>query len=127
MMPKSFRDLDVFQIARKLAIEVHKMSLSLPKFELYEEGSQIRRSSKSVVANLVEGFGKRNYKNDFLRDVTIAIAECDETQVHLELLYETGSLSNEQLYKNLSEEYRKLAKMLNRFHGSIFSNHISSR
>lgn len=124
-MPKSFRDLKVYQLAMQLAIEVHKMTLDLPKFELYEEGSQIRRSSKSVVANLVEGFGKRNYKNDFLRDVTIAIAECDETKVHLELLYETGSLSNERLYKNLSEEYRILAKMLNRFHGSIFNKHIS--
>jgi hypothetical protein len=58
---KSFRDLDIFKLAKKLAIEVHKMTLLLPQYELYEEGSQIRRSSKSVVSNIVEGFARRNY------------------------------------------------------------------
>ena len=55
---KSYRDLEVYKESKKLAIEVHKMSLTLPKFELFEEGGQVRRSSKSVTAMIVEGYGK---------------------------------------------------------------------
>jgi hypothetical protein len=58
----SYRDLEIYQLAHALALRVHEMTLSLPKFELYEEGSQIRRSAKSAVANIVEGFGRRRYK-----------------------------------------------------------------
>jgi four helix bundle protein len=49
---QSYRDLDIYKLASKLAIEVHEMSLHLPKFEMYEEGSQIRKSSKSVKSNI---------------------------------------------------------------------------
>ncbi len=59
---KSYRDLEIYQESKRLAIEVHKLSLTLPKFELYEEGSQIRRSSKSVTSSIVEGYGRRLYK-----------------------------------------------------------------
>jgi four helix bundle protein len=54
---KSYRDLEVYKESKRLAIEVHKLFLSLPKFELYEEGSQILRSSKSVTSTIVEGYG----------------------------------------------------------------------
>jgi len=59
------------------------MSLSLPKFEMYEEGSQIRRSSKSVSNNIVEGFGRRKYKQEFIRFLTFSLGSCDETIEHL--------------------------------------------
>ena len=124
---KSYRDLEVFVLAKKLAIETHKISLALPKYELYEEGSQIRRSSKSVVSNLVEGFARKNYKNEFLRYITYCIGECDETQVHLEMLFETGSLKNEKQFEYLSKEYNKLARMLNRFYSSVLKMHISPK
>jgi four helix bundle protein len=52
---KSYRDLEVYKESKRLAIEVHKMSLTLPKFELFEESGQVRRSSKSVTAMIVEG------------------------------------------------------------------------
>lgn len=52
---KSYRDLNIYKDAHRLALEVHKISLALPKFELYEEGSQIRRSSKAVSTAIVEG------------------------------------------------------------------------
>ena len=64
---KSYRDLNIYKEARKLAIEIHKVSLNLPKFELYEEGSQIRRSSKAVSTTIVEGYGRRRYKADFIK------------------------------------------------------------
>jgi len=50
---QSYRDLDIYKKAHKLAIEIHEMSLKLPKFEIYEEGSQIRKSSKSVNNNIL--------------------------------------------------------------------------
>ena len=125
--PMSFRDLEVFKLAKRLAIEIHKMTLELPRFELYEEGSQIRRSSKSVVSHIVEGFGRRDYKNDFLHHIAGAITECDETQVHLELLYETESLKDKDEYEHLQKEYNVLARKLNRFHQSILNQHMSPK
>ena len=81
----SYKKLEVWQLARDLVIEIHKMTLSLPKFEMFEEGSQIRRSSKSVRSNIVEGYGRRNYKNDYLRFIPYALASNDETIDHLKL------------------------------------------
>jgi hypothetical protein len=62
MKYQSYKDLEIYKKAHKLAVEIHKMSLELPKFEMFEEGGQIRRSSKSVKSNIVEGFGRRRYK-----------------------------------------------------------------
>jgi four helix bundle protein len=61
---------------------VHKLSLTLPKFELYEEGSQIRRSSKSATSMIIDGYGRRRYKADFIKYLVYAQSECDETIVH---------------------------------------------
>ncbi len=59
---KSYKDLEVYKIAHTLAVELHEMTLyDLPKFEMYEEGSQIRRSSKSIVSTILEGFGRKMY------------------------------------------------------------------
>ncbi len=124
---KSYRDLEIFQLAKKLAVEIHKMSLKLPKFELYEEGSQIRRSSKSVGSNIVEGFARRNYKSDFLRYIVIAWGECDETIYHLEMLFETNSLADKKQYDYFIDEYHKLSRMLNNFHSSVERNHLTKK
>ena len=59
---KSYRELDIYNDSKNLAIEVHRVTLILPKFELYEEGSQIRRSSKSVTAMIVEGYGRKGIR-----------------------------------------------------------------
>ena len=64
----SYKDLDIYKKAYALAIEVHTMTIEdLPKFEMYEQASQIRRSSKSIVSNVVEGFGRRRYKQEFIK------------------------------------------------------------
>ncbi|MCQ3972907.1 MAG: four helix bundle protein [Anaerolineae bacterium] len=61
----SYEDSELYKLAKQMAVEIHKMTLDeLPKFEMYEQGSQIRRSSKSIVANFVEGYGRRHYKAD---------------------------------------------------------------
>jgi len=92
----SYRTLEIWQLARDVSKDVHKMTLTkLPKFELYEEGSRIRRSCKSVRANIVEGYGRRDYKQDFVRFLTFALSSNDETTDHLECLFETESLTDE--------------------------------
>ncbi len=81
----SYKKLEIWQIAREVVIEIHKMSLNkLPKFEMFEEGNQIRRSSKSVKSNIVEGYGRRRYKQDFIRFLIYALSSNDETIDHLE-------------------------------------------
>ena len=97
--------MEVYRESKRLAIEIHKLSLTLPKFELYEEGSQIRRSSKSVTSMIVEGYGRRRYKAEFIRYLIFSQSECDETIVHLDFLFETESLKNEVLYNELRSQY----------------------
>jgi len=111
----SYRELKIFQISRDLAVEVHKMSLSLPKFELYEEGAQVRRSSKSVTSNIVEGYGRKRYKADYIRYLICSLAECDETIVHLEFLLDTGSAVDKEETEKLLAEYNVLSKRINKY------------
>jgi len=86
MRMKSYKDIEIYQIAYKLAFEVHKMSLTLPKYEIYEQGSQVRRSSKSIKDTIVEGYGRKKYKNDFIRFLTYSQGSCDETISHLNMI-----------------------------------------
>ena len=122
MTAKSYRDWPMYQLAFKLAVEIHKMSLQLPKYEMYEEGSQIRRSSKSIPANLAEGYGRRRYKNDYIKFLVYALASCDETRLHLDLLHETGELLQKR-YDYFTEQYIILGKQLNKFLQSIIKSH----
>jgi four helix bundle protein len=62
---KSYKDLEIYVESRRLALEVHKISLSLPKFEMYEGGGQVRRSSKAVTSLIVEGDGKTKIQGGF--------------------------------------------------------------
>jgi len=118
--PQSYKDLEIYKKSRELAVRVHRMTLEkLPRFEMHEEGSQIRRSSKSIVLNIVEGFGRKNYSGDYVKHLTYAIAECDETREHLTLLFETKSLTDEALYRELVSGYESLGKMIYRFRQAI--------
>jgi len=64
----SYKNLEIWQEARTLVIDIHKMTIEkLPKFELYEEGGQIRKSSKSVKSTIVEGYGRRRYQQEYIR------------------------------------------------------------
>ena len=120
----SYKKLEIWQIANELVIKIHRMTMQeLPAFEMYEEGSQIRRSSKSVKSLIVEGFGRRAYKQDFLRFLINGIASNDETIDHLENLYNTESLKNNILYTEIHEELEKLGRKLNNFINSVERQH----
>lgn len=110
-----YRELDIYTESKRLAIEVHKLSMTFPKLELYEEGSQIRRSSKSVTSNIVEGYGRRRYKADYIKHLIYSQAECDETIVHLDFLFETDSFKDREKYEQLKNEYDSLSKRINKF------------
>jgi four helix bundle protein len=84
-----------------------------------EEGSQIRRSSKSTKSNIVEGYGRREYKNDYIRFLIYSISSNDETIDHLDNLFETNSLNDKKVYDNLSERLDKLGRKLNLYIKSI--------
>lgn len=123
MNEKGYKKLKIYKKAHELALRIHKMSLDLPKFELYEEGSQIRRYSKSISCNIVEGFSQRKYKNEYIRYLSIAYASSEETVEHLDYIFETGSLKNKKLYKELAEECNNLCGMIFNFIQSVFEKH----
>jgi four helix bundle protein len=111
----SYRELEIFKESKRLAVEVHKMTMQLPKYEWYEEGSQIRRASKSVCALIVEGYGRRRYKADYVKYLVLSLAECDEVLLHLDFLFETQSLTEADLFSRLREQYDLLSRRINKF------------
>ncbi len=122
----TYKDLDIWKLAREIVIEVHRITLTqLPKFEMYEEGSQIRRSSKSVRSCIVEGFGRRMYKQEYLRFLSFAIASNDETRDHLETLFETGSLTDSIVYEKLLTRINDLGKKLYFFYQKVQKEHMT--
>ena len=119
----SYKQLKVYQDAKKLAVSIHRMTLNeWPRFEMYEEGQQIRRSAKSVAANIVEGYGRRRYKNQFILYLTYAIASLDETKCHLEILLDTGSLAQNR-FSSLYPQSEDLGRRLYRFRESVIRQH----
>jgi four helix bundle protein len=109
----SYKDLDIYKLAYRLAIDVHKMTMTLPKYELYEQGSQVRRSSKSIKDNVAEGFGRRRYKDEFVRFLIFAHASCDEAISQLTMINELH-FENKDL-NSLLEEYEVLGSKINKF------------
>src|SRR5438105_643828 len=124
----NYRNLEIWQLARELVISIHEMTLTkLPKFEMFEEGSQIRRAIKSVKSNIVEGYGRRRYKQEFVRFVNYALASCDETTDHLDTLIITRSLNDQELVDLLAGKLDELGRKLNLFLQSIERSHISEK
>lgn len=124
----SYKNLEIWQLARELVIDIHRMTLqNLPGFEMYEEGKQIRKSIKSVKSTIVEGYGRRGYKQEFIRFLVYAIASNDETTDHLETLFETNSLADKEVYQDLGERLDKLGRKLNLFIKSVSKSHMSDK
>lgn len=110
---KSYRDLEIYKMAYELAIKVHEVSLRLPKYELYEQGSQVRRSTKSVKDNIVEGYGRKRYKDDFIRFLTYSQSSCDEAISQLNMISDIHFRNDPLL--GLIQQYDILGKKINRF------------
>lgn len=113
-------DLIVYNNLFNLALEIHKLTMSFPRFELYELGSQLRRSSNSSPANLAECFGNK-HTNIYLEGISRAQGEIRETKHHLKICYSKKYLSTD-IYDNYISKYEECSKMLFGLAKSLNSN-----
>jgi four helix bundle protein len=120
-MKSSYRDLEIYQEALAGFYKTHALSLLLPKFEMYELGSQLRRSADSVATNIAEGYGRRKYKSEFIRYLTFSHSSSLETLSHLEKII---VLYPAHLDKSsaLKEKYEILSKRIYQFLVYVESN-----
>ena len=93
---QTYRDLDVYNLAYNLAMEIFEITAKFPKEERYSLTDQIRRSSRSVCANIVEGFAKRKYENVFKSGLNAALGESEETKLWLDFAVDCGYLGEEK-------------------------------
>ncbi len=120
----NYKDLEIWKLARSLVIDINSMTMNdLPRHEMYETGGQIRRSSVSVKANIVEGYSRRRYKMDFIHFLVIAHSSTDETLDHLETLFETGSLKSKEKFDDLHTRLEVLSRRLNAFIQAVGRGH----
>ena len=109
---RSFEDLEVYQRAYRLALELHKLSLEFPKIEQFALADQIRRASKSICANLAEGFARqRSSSPDFHRFIVLALGSSDEMKVWLSFCADLKYMPKEDA-ERLRNEYSIVARML---------------
>ena len=113
---RSFEDLEVFQRAYRLSLVVHRESLGFPEIEQRALGDQIRRASKSICANVAEGFGKRRLsKAEFRRFLMVAIGSADEMRVWSRYCFDLGYI-DQATWHRWRDEYHEIAKMLQGLH-----------
>ncbi|TAM99959.1 MAG: four helix bundle protein [Chitinophagaceae bacterium] len=109
---KSFRGLEVYKLARQLSKEIFERSKGFPKEEMFSLTDQMRRSSRSVGAQIAEAWGKRKYEKHFISKLTDADGEQMETQHWIETAVDCLYISDETA-KDLIERYNLVEKMLN--------------
>jgi four helix bundle protein len=109
-------DLEVFRRAYRLSLEVHRASLEFPRIEQFALADQVRRASKSICANLAEGFGRQQQsKPEFRRFLMMALGSADEMQVWTMYCRDLGYLGAD-VAERWQGEYREIARMLSGLH-----------
>ena len=108
---RGYRDLKVYQLSYKLALEIHEITKLFPKEEKYSLTDQIRRSSRSVPANIAEAWKKRRYQKMFVAKIVDAAGEAGETEVWLDFSKDFGYL-DEAKYYDMTNRYDEVNKML---------------
>ena len=112
MTVRSFEELEVFQRAYRLSLEIHRVSLKFPKIEQGVLGDQLRRASKSICANIAEGFGKQSQSvAEFRRFLRIAMGSADEMRVWARYSHDLGYV-DEATWQRWRDDYQEIAKML---------------
>ena len=114
---ESFRDLKVYQETFKLQQEIYAITKSFPKEEMYSLTDQIRRSSRSIGANLAEAWQKRRYEANFISKLTDADAELSETQHWLDTALSCNYIDS-VLHHDLLQKCQHIGRML----GAIMKN-----
>ncbi len=114
---KDVEDLVVYRKAYAISLEVHRVSLEYPKIEQFALADQMRRASKSICANLAEGFGKQSVsKAEFKRFVLMAMGSADEMRVWIRYSVDLGYITQGKA-DAWRREYQDIARMLNGLHG----------
>ncbi len=111
MKIKHFRELDVYQNALKAAMEIFEISKRFPNEERFSLADQVRRSSRSVCANISEAWRKRRYAAAFVSKLNDAEGEAAETQVHIEIASLCGYLDGAG-FQRLDDIYDKIIGQL---------------
>ncbi|HSD63794.1 MAG TPA: four helix bundle protein [Ignavibacteriaceae bacterium] len=109
---RGFKDLIVYQLSYKLALEIFEITKSFPKDEKYSLVDQIRRSSRSIPSNIGEAWSRRRYPKFFVSKLVDVDGECSETTVWLDFSRDFGYINLEK-YGYLVEKYTEVSKMLN--------------
>ena len=121
---KGVWELKIYGLAHDLGVAAHRLSLQLPKYELYETGSQLRRAAKSVSANIVEGYGRRRYKAEYLRFLVFAKASLSETEEHLRYVQDCYPAEQREV-EVLLQAADTLGRKLHRFMSLVEAHHRS--
>ncbi len=109
---ESFEDLEVFQRAYRISLEVHRKSLEFPAIEQRALGDQVRRARKSICANVAEGFAKQGSSAaEFKRYLLMATGSSDEMRVWARYCRDLGYI-DEPTWQRWRDEYHEIAKML---------------
>jgi four helix bundle protein len=111
-MAGNYKDLMVYQKAFNLALNIFKVSESFDKAEKYSLTDQIRRSSRSICANLVEAYRKRQYESYFVSKISDADMENSETRVWLDFALSFGYL-NQEIHSALYSSSEEIGRLLN--------------
>ena len=122
----SYTDLEVYTLAHDLGVSLHKLTLQLPKYETYEIGSQLRRASKSVSANTVEGYGRRRYKADFVKFLIYPHASCDETLEWLKYIQDCHP-ELQAAADPFVDQTKTLGRKLNNFIQGVEKQHLTNK
>jgi four helix bundle protein len=111
-------DLEVFRRAYQLSLAIHKASLALPRIEQFALADQLRRASKSICVNLVEGFAKQSHSAaEYRRYLTVAIGSSDETQLWLRYCVDLGYIESDEGRRWIAD-YVEISKMLQGLYAS---------
>ena len=108
---KSFEDLRVYQLSFRLALEVHQLTQSFPRYERFEIGRQLRTAAVSVTLNIVEGYGRKSAKAEFKHFLRNALGSSNEVIVLLKLSKELGYIQDDGLEKRYDELGKQLYRL----------------
>src|SRR5262245_20655055 len=115
----SFEDLEVFQRAYRISLDIHRQSLGFPLIEQRALGDQLRRASKSICANVAEGYGRqKRSKAEFKRFLQMAIGSSDEMRVWVRYALDLGYI-DDVIWRRWRDEYQMISRMLRSLVGKV--------
>jgi four helix bundle protein len=124
----SYKHLDVWQSAKDVEQEIRSMVLEeIPKYDMWKEGTELRRASKSVISGIVEATGKRGNKQNFIRCLKSSIDSNADAVGHLRSLFDSGALTDTIFYERLLAKMKIVDEQLHAFIHTVEQEHPKKR